>query len=173
MNEFVRLAASERRLYCEQAAARLGLPAPSVEKDFWVCWSLRLLFGLPVWTGHLTFKGGTSLSKGWRLIERFSEDIDVVIDRDILGFAGPGDPQQAPSVKQRQKRLEALKAACQERIRSEPSAGSEGGGDLESPFEHRSETSSRQRRRRIPTSRRSSSRIPPLSRRRRPISVAW
>ena len=119
MNEFVRLAASERRLYCEQAAARLGLPAPSVEKDFWVCWSLRLLFGLPDWTGHLTFKGGTSLSKGWRLIERFSEDIDVVIDRDILGFAGPDDPQQAPSGKQRQKRLEALKAACQDRIHAE------------------------------------------------------
>jgi hypothetical protein len=119
VNEFVRLAASERRLYYEQAAARLGLPALSVEKDFWVCWSLRRLFGLPNWTGHLTFKGGTSLSKGWRLIERFSEDIDVVIDREVLGFAGPDDPQQAPSGKQRQKRLEALKAACQDRIHSE------------------------------------------------------
>jgi hypothetical protein len=86
VNTFVRLPTPERRLYFDQAAARLGLPAPSVEKDFWVCWTLRLLFGLPSWAGHLTFKGGTSLSKGWRLIERFSEDIDVVIDRDVVGF---------------------------------------------------------------------------------------
>ena len=46
MNGFIRLSGDERRLYCEQAAARLGLPAASVEKDFWVCWTLRLLFGL-------------------------------------------------------------------------------------------------------------------------------
>ena len=57
-------------------------------KDFWVCWTLRELFGLPEWGQHLTFKGGTSLSKGWKLIERFSEDLDVVIDRDFLGFPG-------------------------------------------------------------------------------------
>lgn len=119
MNGFIHLSGDERRLYCEQAAARLGLPAASVEKDFWVCWTLRVLFGLSDWTGHLTFKGGTSLSKGWRLIERFSEDIDVVIDRDVLGFGGLDGPEKAPSRKQRQKRLEALKGACQERIQSD------------------------------------------------------
>ena len=86
MESFIRLPDAERRVYCEQAAARLGLPAASIEKDFWVCWTLRILFGLPEWGSHLTFKGGTSLSKGWQLIERFSEDIDVVIDRDALGF---------------------------------------------------------------------------------------
>jgi hypothetical protein len=117
VNAFIQLPGDERRLYCEQAAARLGLPAPSVEKDFWVCWTLRLLFGLADWTGHLTFKGGTSLSKGWRLIERFSEDIDVVIDRETLGFGGPHGPGEALTRKQRQRRLEALKNVCQEKIR--------------------------------------------------------
>jgi len=114
---FIRLPVEERRVYFEQAASRLGLRAESIEKDFWICWALRVLFALPAWAGHLTFKGGTSLSKGWQLIDRFSEDIDVVIDRDVLGFGGLDGPEQAPSRKQRQKRLEALKTACQDRIR--------------------------------------------------------
>ena len=58
----------------EQAGAELGLPAASIEKDFWVCWILKELFSLPDIGEHLTFKGGTSLSKGWGLIRRFSED---------------------------------------------------------------------------------------------------
>lgn len=117
MESFIRLSDDERRLYFEQAAARLGLPAASVEKDFWVCWTLRVLFSLPDWATHLTFKGGTSLSKGWQLIDRFSEDIDVVIDREVLGFGGLDSPEQAQSKKQRKVRIEALKATCQERIR--------------------------------------------------------
>ncbi len=103
MNAFVELSADRRRLLCEEGQQRLGLPPASIEKDFWVCWTLRELFGLPQWRGYLTFKGGTSLSKGWRLISRFSEDIDVVIDRGLLGFAG-----DTLSRKQRKK----LVAAC-------------------------------------------------------------
>ena len=53
------------------------MPPATIEKDFWVCWTLKKLFNLPEWGSHLTFKGGTSLSKGWALIERFSEDIDI------------------------------------------------------------------------------------------------
>jgi hypothetical protein len=88
-----------------------------VEKDLWVCWTLRALFHLPSSGPHLTFKGGTSLSKGWRLIERFSEDIDIVIDREFLGFGGADAPEDAPSNKQRVKRLEALMLAAQHHIR--------------------------------------------------------
>ena len=73
-------------MLCEETYARLGLVPASIEKDFWVCLTLRELFRLPGWEGQLTFKGGTSLSKGWRLISRFSEDLDVVIDRAFLGF---------------------------------------------------------------------------------------
>jgi len=105
-----------RRSLCDEAQARLGLPAASLEKDYWVCWTLRELFTLPGCGAHLTFKGGTSLSKGWKLIERFSEDIDVVMDREFLGFGGDNSPESAASKKQQEKRLEELKQACQQRI---------------------------------------------------------
>ena len=88
MREFIEMTDERRRLICEQAGAQTGLFDSSVEKDFWVCWTLEKLFNLPEWGQRLTFKGGTSLSKGWKLIERFSEDIDIVIDRGALGFTG-------------------------------------------------------------------------------------
>jgi hypothetical protein len=71
---------------------------------------------LPTLGVHLTFKGGTSLSKGWKLIDRFSEDIDVVIDREFLGFGSADAPEEAASNKQRAKRLELLTLACQRHI---------------------------------------------------------
>lgn len=117
MNGFLQLPIDQRRLYCEQTQTRLNLPAVSIEKDFWVCWTLRELFTLPEWGAHLTFKGGTSLAKAWKLIERFSEDIDVVIGRDYLGFGGDHSPEQAASKKQQKKRLDDLRAVCQQRIR--------------------------------------------------------
>jgi hypothetical protein len=88
MDAFIKLSPDDQRLFCEQAESKLNLPPASIEKDFWVCWTLRELFNLPGWGGHLSFKGGTSLAKAWKLIERFSEDIDVVIDREFLGFGG-------------------------------------------------------------------------------------
>jgi len=65
---------------------------------------------------HIVFKGGTSLSKAWKLIERFSEDIDIVIDRAFLGFGGEQDPDVATSHKKQRQRLDRLKTACQDRI---------------------------------------------------------
>jgi hypothetical protein len=88
MNVFLSFTAERQRILCEEGQTRLGLAPASIEKDFWVCWILRELFSLPVWGEQLTFKGGTSLAKGWQLISRFSEDIDVVIDREFLGFGG-------------------------------------------------------------------------------------
>ncbi len=116
MDRFLLLPDARRRLLCEEAGRTLGLSAGSVEKDFWVCWTLRTLFSSPTSGPHLTFKGGTSLSKGWKLIQRFSEDIDIVIDRDFLGFGGERAPEAAPSQKQRSKRLDELKDACQRHI---------------------------------------------------------
>ena len=110
MNQFIQLPAERLRTIYEEAQARRGLPAQSIEKDLWVCWTLRELFQLPPWTGHLTFKGGTSLSKGWKLIERFSEDIDLVIDREFLGYGG------ATLSNNQQKKL---KAECSRRIQEE------------------------------------------------------
>lgn len=81
----------------QQVDAEMGLQALSVEKDFWVCWTLRELFAVPDVGSHLTFKGGTSLSKAWKLIERFSEDIDIIVDKDVLGFGGEASPDKAPA----------------------------------------------------------------------------
>jgi len=113
MKEFVNMSDERRHLICSQTGAHLNLADVAVEKDFWVCWILDKLFRLPIWGNHLTFKGGTSLSKGWKLIERFSEDIDIVINRSALGFDGDNRPEAAPSKKQTKKRLNALRIACQ------------------------------------------------------------
>ena len=92
----------------------MHLHAQSVEKDLWVCWTLRELFSLPGVGEHLTFKGGTSLSKAWKLIRRFSEDIDLIVDKEALGFGGDAAPDKAASNKQRKARLEALMAASRQ-----------------------------------------------------------
>lgn len=117
MDTFLTRPAAERMALCQEAGARLGLAAPSIEKDFWACWTLRELFTLDDIGPRLTFKGGTSLSKAWSLIQRFSEDLDVVVDRDFLGFGGERAPEDAPSSKQRGKRLDELKSACQALVR--------------------------------------------------------
>jgi predicted nucleotidyltransferase component of viral defense system len=72
MKTFLELPAERRRLAFQQVDESMGLQAFSVEKDFWVCWILRELFTLRGVGEHLTFKGGTSLSKAWGLIQRFS-----------------------------------------------------------------------------------------------------
>ncbi|MBU4429086.1 MAG: nucleotidyl transferase AbiEii/AbiGii toxin family protein [Verrucomicrobia bacterium] len=117
MDAFIQLPADRRRNAFVETEARLGLNRTSVEKDLWVCWTLREIFQLPDIGAHLFFKGGTSLSKTWRLIDRFSEDIDIVIDRAYLGFAGDASPERAPSKKQQRQRLEDLRKACQQAIR--------------------------------------------------------
>ncbi len=114
MNAFLQLPAERRRLAFQQVDESMGLQAFSVEKDFWVCWTLHELFTLPGIAEHLTFKGGTSLYKAWKLIERFSEDIDLIVDKEALGFGGDAAPDKAPSNKQRRLRLEALMSACRE-----------------------------------------------------------
>jgi hypothetical protein len=116
MDQFLRLPRDERYLYFVQTAERLRLSPQIVEKDFWVCWTLQTLFALPCLGASLIFKGGTSLSKVFQLIERFSEDIDVSIDRTSLGFGGAQDPAAAPSAKERDRRIDRLKAACQQTI---------------------------------------------------------
>jgi hypothetical protein len=110
MEPFVTLTADARARLCDEAQARIGLPAASIEKDFWVCWTLRELFLEPEWGQHLVFKGGTSLSKAWKLIERFSEDIDIVIDRTFLGFGGAESPEPGTSRKMKERRLDGLKS---------------------------------------------------------------
>lgn len=118
MDSVLRLSRQERVELFEQTAQHRGFDAVIVEKDFWVCWTLKELFRLPEIGEHLIFKGGTSLSKVFKVIERFSEDIDVSIDRAWLGFGGANEPEAGSSNKEKQRRIEALKAACQEKIAS-------------------------------------------------------
>ncbi|MBI3922502.1 MAG: nucleotidyl transferase AbiEii/AbiGii toxin family protein [Armatimonadetes bacterium] len=119
MDHFLRLSQEDRRLACLQVEDRTRLQAASVEKDFWVCWTLRELFNLPNLGARITFKGGTSLSKAWQLIERFSEDIDLTVDKDALGFGGEGSLDSASSNKQRKVRLESLMTACRRWVQDE------------------------------------------------------
>lgn len=119
MNGVIALTPAQRRELFNAAAQELGYSAPVVEKDFWVCWTLRELFALPGAREHLIFKGGTALSKIWRAIRRFSEDVDVSLSREWLGFSGNLDPERAASVSQRKKRLDALVAACEAKVRDE------------------------------------------------------
>lgn len=78
----------ERRIeILNQATELTGLPSVAIEKDWWVTLALNASFSLP-YSKSIVFKGGTSLSKSWNLIERFSEDIDLAIDRNFFGFDG-------------------------------------------------------------------------------------
>lgn len=87
MNRIAKLGHREREDLFLAAAHDIKLPEAMTEKDFWVCWTLDYLFHQSPWTSQIAFKGGTSLSKCYRLIERFSEDIDLILDWRTLGFA--------------------------------------------------------------------------------------
>jgi len=84
--DFYKLSTEDKRTIFTTAGERVGLPAYAIEKDWWVVQTLRTIFQMDVGK-HLLFKGGTSLSKAWGLINRFSEDIDLALNREFLGFA--------------------------------------------------------------------------------------
>jgi predicted nucleotidyltransferase component of viral defense system len=87
MTNWLKLEDKEQLEIIQAAAAEIGLPQFVVEKDLWVTFCLGQVFSLEA-AGSMVFKGGTSLSKGWDIIERFSEDIDLAIGREFLGFSG-------------------------------------------------------------------------------------
>ena len=126
MDAFLKLTPSDQLDAFVEVNRAMDLDAASVENDFWVCWTLREIFSNPDIGGHITFKGGTSLSKAWKLIERFSEDIDLIVDKEVLGFGGEAAPDKAPSNKQRKARLEALMDACRDWVQ----------GTLQPPLRH-------------------------------------
>jgi predicted nucleotidyltransferase component of viral defense system len=105
----------ERILYFQKAAEIGNKSAHIIEKDYWVCWLLEKLFSIKKVNEHLTFKGGTSLSKVYGVIERFSEDIDISIERAFLGFTGDKDPEKMGS-KKRNETLKELSEACRKYI---------------------------------------------------------
>ena len=105
MDRIARADAAERRLVFEAAAVRLGTTPAVVEKDFWVCYALEHMFHRCPLSEALTFKGGTSLSKAFHLIQRFSEDVDLILDWRALGY-GRDEPWE-PRSNSAQERFKA------------------------------------------------------------------
>ena len=116
--EFFKRPASEQALIIRETAARRGLLPVMVEKDFWVSWTLAVLFAHPEFGGQLVFKGGTSLSKVFGVIERFSEDIDLSVSPEFLGISEEL-VELADSRNKRTERMQELEAACIERVREQ------------------------------------------------------
>lgn len=110
---FLSLSDRERRLSFEQAAARRGISAIVLEKDFWVCWLLAVLFRSE-FRDSLVFKGGTSLSKVFRVVDRFSEDIDLSMSPTFLGL-----PEAGSSRNQADKWMKRAEAACADAARDQ------------------------------------------------------
>src|ERR1017187_878949 len=111
MDTWATASPKDREAVFTETAAKKGISPEIVEKDFWVCWTLlqiSRLTGLP----RLIFKGGTSLSKVFGIIKRFSEDIDLVINRHQLGFNAENDPANQPGTNLRNRTIEKLNATC-------------------------------------------------------------
>ncbi|KAB0267257.1 nucleotidyl transferase AbiEii/AbiGii toxin family protein [Microvirga brassicacearum] len=109
---------SDRSALFGQTGAALGVADTIVEKDFWVCWTLKRLFELQKKDAPtLVFKGGTSLSKAFSAIRRFSEDIDLSFDRSDLGYIGDRDPEkEGLSRKAADRLIEALAGDVEKHI---------------------------------------------------------
>ncbi|MDP8212319.1 MAG: nucleotidyl transferase AbiEii/AbiGii toxin family protein [Candidatus Zapsychrus exili] len=113
MDGVARLAQRERdELFNETVSKRGDMPFVIIEKDFWVCWALEKIFTIKDPPLNIIFKGGTTLSKVFNVINRFSEDIDLSILRDDLGFSGNKDVTADLSGKQIRKRLDDIQSKC-------------------------------------------------------------
>jgi hypothetical protein len=119
MSEIHLLSQNERELFFRAAIDIQNMPFEIIEKDYWVVWVLKRLFSLENMKPYLTFKGGTSLSKVYSLIDRFSEDIDLSIEREFFGFGEPHNPENAPSKKKQNVIIDNLSKACSNYVQTE------------------------------------------------------
>lgn len=103
----------DREILFLNTAAKIGVNAAIIEKDFWVCLSLHYLFHESKWKNSFAFKGGTSLSKGYGLIERFSEDVDLILDWRVLGYSVL-EPWKDRSATKQQKYTEEMNHRLQD-----------------------------------------------------------
>ena len=120
MDQVARLEPQDRSDLFRAAAESRGLTAGIIEKDFWVCWMLRRIYTLTQLLAQIHFKGGTSLAKVFGVIERMSEDVDLVIDRTDLGFTDAKNPATPRlSNKARQRLVEEIKISARDFVRDE------------------------------------------------------
>lgn len=114
MDKFITLTEQDKRDAFGEAATRRGVLPIIIEKDFWVCWTLRHLLDIPEIAPYITFKGGTSLSKAYGIIDRFSEDIDLTISKSAPYTKDAKNPaEEGISGKERERRIDALKEGAQ------------------------------------------------------------
>ncbi len=119
MTELHLLSVIEREAFFDATVKESGLPFEIIEKDFWVVWTLERLFSLLNIRDHLTFKGGTSLSKVYGIIERFSEDIDLSIEKEFFGFSKMNAPENTISKKKQRAALDNLSVTCSKYIQND------------------------------------------------------
>lgn len=108
----------QRSRSIEAAAAMMNLREHVIEKDYWIVWTLWRLFDQKELRPFLTFKGGTSLSKVYGVIKRFSEDLDLSIEKEFFGFGKDKSPELATSRKKRTHALEELSGACSQYVQT-------------------------------------------------------
>jgi len=113
--QFLKLPPERRAEIFAQVAARTGFPLQAVEKDWWATQALRAIFSTE-YAPDILFKGGTSLSKGYGLIDRFSEDVDLAINPKVLGFEGELSNTQI--VKLRKKAFEFVSGPFRDALKS-------------------------------------------------------
>jgi predicted nucleotidyltransferase component of viral defense system len=121
MYDFIKLDKNERSQAFRIASERLGYPAYVIEKDFWVTYMLDTLFNRIKHNHKIMFKGGTSLSKCYKLIDRFSEDIDISLNMADLGFENEKSPHNIANNESKsaaKRAIENLKMAGEEFIKS-------------------------------------------------------
>ena len=104
MQNFYKLPKEEKLKVFEQISARTPLPDYAVEKDWWVIQTLRIIFDMDI-AKHLVFKGGTSLSKAWNLIDRFSEDVDLALDKAVLDIDKVETKKHVKKLRSKSKRF--------------------------------------------------------------------
>lgn len=117
MKGLLEVSKEDREQYFNEAALRSDkIKNPIViEKDFWVCWALERLFSSD-FSPHVIFKGGTSLSKCYNMIERFSEDIDLTLSKEYIGITSANDPAMVEGRNQRDKRSKQLTQLYEDKI---------------------------------------------------------
>lgn len=118
MDEILSKPKEERAQIFQEAAARSKEIKSSIifEKDFWVCWTLDQLFSIPEIGPYITFKGGTSLSKCYNIINRFSEDCDITLNKEFIGIAENAATISKKGRKQRDKSIKALTEAAEKKV---------------------------------------------------------
>jgi len=97
LQEWLKLSEQNKQNIFREVAIGINLPPAAIEKDWWVVRTLEMVFASTI-APHTVFKGGTSLSKAWNLIDRFSEDIDLALDRRFLGFEKTDDKMTGSQV---------------------------------------------------------------------------